>query len=276
MAVVLRAMFMHSRKRLVAAVILLPVVLFIGSNLINALQETVASKSQELQRSKQPSPIRKPPAVVKQLESEAVVPPVELQRPSASLSAENQLEQYSCIVKNNTSKAVVAFSLAWTIIIESGGKKSSVTELQVIDSFVHPDFRESSLLRSISPGAESVAESGPTYFGSDASVKRVQVSIDYVEFDGGTSLGPNTDGRSSKQIALVREGATSYKEWLVQMYENSRGSLNLVVQQLQSESIPETLKIGNAQMQGAYAYRKRLLDLYKNRGPAGIEKYLNR
>jgi len=274
-ALLLRAMFMYSRKRLVAALILLPVVLFIGSNLINSLQGTVASKSQEVQPSKQPSPIQRPPAIAKQLESEGVTPPVELQRPAARLSAANQLEEYTCIVKNNTEKAVVAFSLAWTIVIEVAGKESAVTELEVMDSLIHPDFRESGSLRPVSPGTEFVAESGPTYFGSNDSIKRVKVSIDYVEFEDGTSLGPNINSRSSQQIAVVREGTARYKEWLVQTYVETGRSLKLVLQKLLNELIPDDLNLSTAEMkQGAHTYRRRMLDLYKKQRADRYRKIL--
>lgn len=268
---------MHSIRPIGAALMLLPAMLLIGSSLINSSQRVVASKSQELQPSQQPLPIQKVPAVARQLKWEGVAPPVELHNPAASLSAANQLEEYTCVVKNNTDKAVTAFSLAWTIVMEVGGKESAVTELEVMDSLIHPDFRESRSLRAVSPGSEFIAESGPTYFGSNNSINRVEVSIDYVEFEDGTSLGPNANSRSSQQIALVREGAAKYKEWLVQTYVNAGKSLKMVLQKLQSESIPDDLNLSTSEMkQGAHTYRKRILDLYNTRGPTAIEKYFNR
>jgi hypothetical protein len=259
---------MCSRKWLVAAFIPLSATLFIGSNLI--------LKSQGLRPEERPLPIRKPPvAVIRQLESEGIVAPVELLRPAARLSAENQLEEYSCIVKNNTGKAVVAFSLAWNIITEVAGKESSVREMQVNESLIHPDVQEDHKSGAIEPGAESLAEAGPTYFESNASVKRLGVSIDYVEFEDGTSLGPNLDGTSSQQIAMVREGASKYKEWLGQMYAKTGRSPKVVLQQLQSESIPDDLNLSSPEMkQGAYAYRTRMLKLYNTKGPVAIQKIL--
>jgi hypothetical protein len=253
----------YSRKWLVATFIPLSATLFIGSNLI--------LKSQ----GERPLPIRKPPVAIRQLESEGLVAPVELLRPAARLSAENQLKEYSCIVKNNTGKAIVAFSLAWNIITEAAGKESSVGELQVNESFIHPDFQEDHKSGAIAPGAELLAEAGPTYFDSNASVKRLGVSIDYVEFEDGTSLGPNLNGASSQQIAMVREGASKYKEWLVQMYAKSGRSPQVVLQQLQRESIPDDLNLSNPEMkQGAYAYRTRMLKLYNTKGPVAIQKIL--
>lgn len=258
----------YSRKWLVAAFIPLAVTLFIGSNLI--------LKSQELRPAERPLPIRKPPVVViRQLGSEGLVAPVELLRPAARLSAENQLEEYSCVVKNNTGKAVVAFSLAWNIITEVAGKETSVGELQINNSFIHPDVQEGHKSGAITPGAESLAEAGPTYFESNASVKRLGVSIDYVEFEDGTSLGPNLNSASSHQIAMVREGASRYKEWLSQMYAKMGRSHQIVLQQLQSESIPDDLNLNNAEMkQGAYAYRIRMLKLYNTEGPAAFQRLL--
>ncbi len=256
---------MRLKKLLVAGIIVVPTTLFIGSNL-----------SQELPSEKHPFPIRKPPvAVIRQLGSEGLVAPVELLRPAARLSAENQLEEYSCIVKNNTGKAIVAFALAWNIITEVAGKESSVRELQVSVSFIHADVQEEQKSGAIAPGAESPDEAGPTYFESNASVKRLGVSIDYVEFEDGTSLGPNFKGTSSKQIAMVREGASRYKEWLGQMYAKTGRSPEVVLQQLQSESIPDDLNLSNPEMkQGAYAYRTRMLKLYNTKGPVAIQKIL--
>jgi hypothetical protein len=253
----------YSRKRLVAAFIPLSATLFIGSNLI------LRSQGEHTLL------IRKPPVAVRQLESEGPVAPVELLRPAARLSAENQLEEYSCIVKNNTGKAIVAFSLAWNIITEVAGKESSVRELQVNESLIHPDFQGDHKLGATAPGAESLADAGPTYFESNASVKRLGVSIDYVEFEDGTSLGPNLNGASSQQIGMVREGASRYKEWLGQVYAKSGRSPQVVLQQLQSELIPDDLNLSNPEMkQGAYAYRIRMLKLYNTKGLVAIQNIL--
>lgn len=54
---------MHSVRPIGAALIMLPAMLLIGSNLINSSQRVAASKSQELQPSQQPLPIQKLPAV---------------------------------------------------------------------------------------------------------------------------------------------------------------------------------------------------------------------
>gem|GEM_PF-1513832 len=223
-----------------------------------------------------PLPIRKPPvAVIRQLESNGLVTPVELLRPAARLSAENQLEEYSCILKNNTGKAIVAFSLAWTIVTEVAGKESSVRELQVNESLIHPDFQEDHKLGAIAPGAEDFVEAGPTYFGVNSSVKRLGVSIDHVEFEDGTSLGPNLDAASSQQIAMVREGASKYKEWLVQIYAKTGRSPQVVLHQLQSESIPDDIDLSSPEMrQGAHAYRTRMLKRYNTEGSVAIQKIL--
>lgn len=267
---------MRSKRAVVATLILLPAALFIGSNLINFLRETIASQTQELESAKRPFTIRTlPTTVIRQLEPEGLVSPVELQRSSARLSAENQLEEYSCIVRNNTGKTVAAFSLAWAIIIEVAGKESSVRELQVMDSLIDLDVPDGRKSGAVAPRAEFIAEAGPTYFESNASVKRVGVSIDYVVFEDGTNVGPNMNGSSSRQIALVRDGASKYKEWLVQTYAKSGRSLNGVLQQLRSESIPDELNlIGGEMKQGAYVYRTRMLELYNLGGAAAIEKKL--
>ncbi|MEK6405599.1 MAG: hypothetical protein AABN34_01405 [Acidobacteriota bacterium] len=263
---------MRSRKRLAAALIILSAAVLVGSNLIDFSQKTVA-KPQELQSAK--LPIRKPPVtVIKQRAFMGLDAPVQLLRPAARLSAENQLEEYTCIVKNNSEKAIVAYALAWHIITETAGKESSVRQLQVSVGFIHPDVQEAKS-GVIAPGAESPDEAGPTYFESNASVKRLGVSIDYVEFEDGTSLGPNLKESSSQQIAMVREGASRYKEWLGQIYAKTGRSPEVVLQQLQSESIPDDLDLSNAEMkQGANVYRTRMLKQYNTKGPVAIQKIL--
>lgn len=262
---------MRSMKWLVVALLAVSATLFIGSKLI--------SNSQELRSAERPLPlpIRKPPAAVsRQLESDGLVIPVELLRPSARQAAENQLEEYSCVIKNNTSKTIVAYALNWDVVMESGGSESSIREQHVSDLLIHPDFLKSqkSRGRGVAPGAEHVSDGGPVYFGPNTSVKRLLVSLDYVEFEDGTSLGPNAKGKSSQQIATVRSGASKYRNWLVQTYIERGASPQAVLQELQSESIPDGLDLSNLEKQAARVYRSRMLELYNTEGPAALQKIL--
>ena len=74
---------------------------------------------------------------------------------------------------------------------------------------------------------------------------------------------------------MVREGASRYKEWLSQIYTKTGRSPQVVLQQLQNESIPDDLNLSTPEMrQGAYAYRTRMLKLYNTKGLVAIEKIL--
>src|SRR5262249_33952796 len=52
-------------------------------------------------------------------------PPAEILNPTALSRAKNEIEQFSCVIKNNTNKNITAITLALTTILEEGGKETS-------------------------------------------------------------------------------------------------------------------------------------------------------
>jgi hypothetical protein len=214
---------------------------------------------------------------IKQLPSENGMIPVEIRQVRAYKTSPNQINEFSCTIKNNTSKAIISYSLSITTITEAEGKETRGTEIQFIDSFLHPDVREIRKLQPIAAGKETYTESpGPVQFEPNVSVKQIQVSIDYIEFEDKTTLGPDARN-SSKRIALKREGAAKYKEWLVQMYVQKGRSINAILPLLQTTPLPQELALdGPIMKQGAIIYRKSLLNLYDSIGAQAVEQYLNR
>jgi len=216
--------------------------------------------------------------VIKQLPPENGNPPVEILEASAASTTSNEVQGFICSLKNNTSKNIIAYSLTVTTVTEQDGKESSPTELYLVDRFVQEDIQEIRSLRPIPPGGQSTVESsGPTSFSSNTLVKRLELSVDYVEFDDKTTMGPDTNSHSSQRIKLVRDGATKYKEWIVQMYRRNGRSVDVIVPYLQRKPLQHELDFNDSHMkQGAHFYRSCLLDLYNKQGSEAVEKYLNR
>lgn len=214
------------------------------------------------------------PIVAKQLPSENGVIPVELKCGTAHLIPPGRLEEFSCILKNNTNKNILATNVAYSVIFESDGKEAADTRFHTIDTFVHPDFYEAN--KSIQPGGESIiGPPGPSFY-ADSVIKRIEISVEYVEFEDKTTLGPNEKG--AQIIADIREGAAKYRNWLAQKYdENGRSTKAITTLLQQDQPLPNELGFKNSyQEQGARAYRTRLRHIQETLGAAQIERYLSR
>lgn len=215
------------------------------------------------------------PIVAKQLPTENGVIPVELQCGTARLTAPNTLESFSCIVKNNTSKNITAASTAYTIVVENNGKESGDTGFLTLETFIHPDLAD--IHKAIPPrGERTIEPGGPvSYEYGNPIIKRVELKIDYVEFEDKTSLGPNEMG--SQIIALFRDGAAKYRDWLVQKYIENGRSIDAIAPLLQkSQPIPDVLELKSSrQRHGAMMYRNHMLDIYNAHGATGLAEHLN-
>lgn len=209
----------------------------------------------------------------KQLRSLNGVIPVELQCKEAHLTAPDILESFSCALKNNTDKNILAANVAYSVVFESGGKEDTDTRFHTLDTFVHPDFYEAN--KSIQPRGERIIEPpGPSFY-ADSIIKGVEIWIEYVEFEDKTTLGSNEKG--SQIIAGIREGATKYREWLAQRYVEKGRSAEAIVPLLQTDQpLPKAGFENSYQEQGARAYRNRLRHIQDTRGAAQIERYLSR
>ena len=213
------------------------------------------------------------PIIVKQLEATDGVIPVELKCAPASLTAPDTLETFSCVLKNNTRKSITAASVAYSMVIWSNGKESRDTTSQIIETLVEESVYEPD--RAIGSGATfDVRAGGPTRYDGSA-IQKMEMEIDYVEFEDGTTLGFNQ--KAAKAIAQIREGAAACRAWLIKAYSQSGKSVQTLVPLLEREHLlPESLLTGSYQRAGAENYRRRLLNLYKARGAGEVSKRLDK
>lgn len=210
----------------------------------------------------------------RQLESINGVIPVELLCGPARLTSHDRLENFSCILRNNTNKNLLAANVAYSIIFETGGKEAMDTRLHTIETFIHPDFYE--INKPILPGGESTIEPPGPMLYANSFIKRVEVRVEYVEFEDETTLGHNEKG--AQIIAKIREGAAKYKNWLTQKYLEKGRSGKAIIPLLQTDQpLPNELGLKDAdEQQGARAYRNRLRRIHATRGAVQVEKYLNK
>ena len=211
------------------------------------------------------------PVTVRQLEQQAGLIPVELRCRTAQPSAPNVIDGFECVLLNNTSKNISAtnLTLSFQLASVSGDSVNDVKTLTSV-ALIHPDFKET--YRPITPGTEKLLSLPRGEFGS--AIQAIHVVLDYVEFDDGSTMGPNTSG--NRMVAEIREGATIYKEWLKQKYLKGEGvsRLTLLLQSDESPAAQLGIKLGTNQETGAKAYRAYFRK--HSTGPAAFEKYLRR
>lgn len=201
--------------------------------------------------------------------------PVSLQCQTVGFPDSTEMKALRCIVTNNANSPISAVSLAYGITYETNGQESTDDGFMTLDALAHHDFHDSNFSKFIQPGAECVIQRGGPVEQANISAKDIRVEIDYVEFENGTTLGPNTKG--SHLIAQIREGAAKYKEWLRSKYLNNGKSITAIASLLQDTSSPAVaLKLDDDMMiVGAEAYRKNAREVFNIRGgPSEIEKHL--
>jgi hypothetical protein len=165
-------------------------------------------------------------------------------------------------------------SLDYQITYEANGQELTDDGFMTLDALIHRDFHDSNFSKFIQPGAGRVIQRGGPIERENLSAKEIKVSIDYVEFDNGTTLGPNAGG--ARLIAQIREGASKYKELLKGKYLRKGKTLSAIAEALGESSSPATeLQLDdNMLITGAEAYRKNARDVLTSRGAFEIEKYL--
>jgi hypothetical protein len=209
------------------------------------------------------------PILINQLQADNGVVPVELQCGTASVTTPNRLNEFSCILKNNTGKNITAANVVYSIAFEQAGKVYKETRVHTVAAFVHPDFYEEA--KAILPGGTSVIRPGGSITYDEAVIKGLEIYIDYIEFSDNSTMGLNNDG--AQAIKDLREGAARYKTWLVEKYK--KASIETVIELLQADPPPAELGFTNTyQEQGANFYRRRLQKVQKSSGRAGIQRYL--
>jgi len=203
--------------------------------------------------------------------------PVEMRCEEARSPALNKLNEFSCLVINNTRKKISALAVVYSVIVDGGdGGAEQETNLLTSDFAIHPDVSEAKRQKLFSPReSRRVGPPGPIAFES-GTVSGVEVHIDYVEFEDKTSIGPNTHG--SKAIGSMREGAAKYKAWLVQQYKRSGMDEQSAAALLDAADLPKELNFdGDPDLsEGARAYRSIMRSVYTSKGGAELRRYLNK
>ena len=213
-----------------------------------------------------------PVVITNQLEAKNALIPADLRCGTARLSAPDQLEEFRCVLKNNTQANISAALAIYTVVYEQNGSSYRDSFSSIADAFVHKDFKGTNKL--IGPGTEtSFGPPGPISY-ENAVIKGVEISIDYVEFEGGSSLGPDKQG--SRTVGAMRTGAERYREWLKVQTHKSANYLDTISSAVETNSLPSELRFTNAnEEQGANAYRYRLRKVYQTRGPVEVKKLLD-
>jgi len=213
---------------------------------------------------------------VEQLPLQDGIIPVELRCESAHLTAPGRLEKFSCIAINHAKRNVTALSSTLTVITEnSRGGESRSANLLYSDSYVHPDVQAIMRLRPTAPGeSSSVQPGGPTTF-EDEVIVRIELKLDYVEFDSNTSIGSNSSG--AQVIRSIRQGASGYKRWLVGKYTIHKRDVDAIVPLLQDSDLPPELQDGgNNFKEGAAIYRNLMWGVYERQGGTELKKLLEK
>lgn len=204
-------------------------------------------------------------------------PPAEILNPTALSKAKNEVEQFSCVVKNNTNKNITAVTLALTIILEEWGKEKPDTYLFTTDTLVHPDIKEERGLKDTEPGSSRLMQlPGPMSFTEGAIIKRITVEIRCIVFDDGSSLGYDLQGIAVTRIRLTREGAAKYKAWLEKQWREQRYSRDELIQKITSHTLPEGELPANSLKEGADIYRRWLLRVYNSKGADAVITHLSK
>ena len=184
----------------------------------------------------------------------------------------SRLEKFSCTLKNNTNKPILAANVEYSITVESDGKSLTDTRSHTFDTYIDPDLYDPN--KAILPGAErNVEPPGPMYFDNSV-VKGIEVRVEYVEFDDQTTVGDSKKG--AQVIADIRAGAAKYRRWLVQKYsEHGRSAEALMPLLQQDRPMPSELDIKKQNEElGARAYRTRLRVIAETRGASELHRYL--
>src|ERR1044072_7187291 len=212
------------------------------------------------------------PVSPQQLRVEGGVIPVELRCTSGQSSAPGVLDSFSCVLLNNTNKGITAANVIYSVVFKQNGSESRVSYASTVDKLLHPDFASAS--RPIKPGMQSGNVGPPGPISSEgADVIGVEISIDYVEFEDGSRLGPDKQG--SRIIGEMRGGAEKYKEWLRRQYVKSGRPSKPITSVLNEQQLPSELQISSGdEKEGAKAYRARLRKMSELKGEAEVKHLL--
>lgn len=203
--------------------------------------------------------------------------PVEIQTPLALSKNKNEVEQFSCVIKNNTNKDITAITLAITTVLDEEGKEAFDTYFLTTDSLVHSDIKEERGLRATEPTSSQLLQlPGPISFKEIAIVKNIIVEIRCTLFADDTSLGYDPNGEFATRIRLIREGASRYKQWLITQSSQLKTSISGILKKSGSRELPEDEFPNKSLREGADVYRRWLLRVHDSKGLEAAEAYLKK
>lgn len=204
--------------------------------------------------------------IITQLEPINNVVPAEIQCGAALINIAGELE-FTCKLKNNGEKNITAAGVIYSIVIEKNG-----VEMANKDSIVFVGL--DGFDKGTAPGEEvSIGPPGPISY-VDSIIKRVEIGIDYVEFENNIVFG--TDSKGAQVVKDAREGAVKYKNWIKRKYEDNRKSVKSIAPLMGSEeSLPSDLNLINQNQEfGAKAYRRKLKKKFDTGDDSEVEKLL--
>jgi hypothetical protein len=174
-------------------------------------------------------------------------------------------------VKNNTVKPMNAVVVK--IVVEAfrrDGSISTNTSWFALNQAIHADIVNHHGQKPIGPGQVFTSQPDPLELAPTlVGIKSITFSIDYADFEAGSSIGPNL--RGTEQVIEVRQGAEKYKAWLVERYLQSGKSEAATVALLRT---PQGPPLVGSEPRGASRYRRHLLDAYNMHGAAVFTKHL--
>jgi hypothetical protein len=192
--------------------------------------------------------------------------PAEIQCGAALVNIAGELN-FDCKLKNNSEKNITAAGIISAVVIEKNGVETAKEDSAVFVGFAGFD-------KGVAPGAEiSLGPPGPSSY-DDFIVKRVEVSIDYVEFENNIIFG--WDSKGSQVVKDIREGAARYKNWVKASYEYHRKSIKSIAPLVKDgELLPSDLILPNQNQEiGAKTYRRKLKKKLDAGDDSEVEKIL--
>ena len=209
--------------------------------------------------------------LLRQLEKDNGVIPLEIINPEVSFKEDpGKIGNINFVVRNNSNKNVVAFCLAYTVRTELNGSQSGQTFIHTVARLVDKDLMGLvGNAKPIIPGEEvPVTDTGETSYDNAAKVLGVDATLDYVEFDDGSSLGTNTKGGSL--VGKIRNGYDRYKRAVFLKLSQSTDSEAAVEQILSGEMLNKLEFKSNEERSGAKLYRSQLIRIRDQDGAARI------
>ena len=195
--------------------------------------------------------------VINQLNRVNGLVPVGLECRTVEPTPPDTNNNFSCILKNNTGKNARAVFVIASLTNLRNGAETKSTRTELIETFVHPDLYDpTKSIRANSNTLFTIFTTSSRNPESKLTIKRLEIEIDYVDFEDNTVLGRNKKGASV--VAELRNGADVYHRWQKRSAFGRLKSKN-EKEAFLKKTLPNELRLTRRQAKGAKAYRIRLL-----------------